>query len=82
MAWYPITGGSGGGGISSDVIADEYDASATYNAGDYVIYNDLLYKANADIQIPEAWNASHWDQVSVMSELQSSLILDGTSIGF
>lgn len=84
MAWYPITGGAGGGGggISADIIADEYDATATYSEGDYVIYNDLLYKANTDIQTAEAWDSTHWDQVQVMTEIQDALILDGNSIGF
>lgn len=81
MAWYPITGGSGGG-IPADIIADEYDPTVTYTTGDYVINEDLLYKANQDIETAEAWDATHWDQVSVMSEVQNSLILDGTSIGF
>lgn len=82
MAWYPITGGSSGGGIPADIIADEYDQTATYTAGDYVIHEDQLYKANADIQTAEAWTPAHWTQVQIMTEIQGALILDGTSIGF
>ena len=83
MAWYQAKFSvPGGGGITEGVIADEYDATSTYDEGDYVMYQDLLYKANQDIETAEAWDATHWDQVSVMSEVQNSLILDGTSIGF
>lgn len=41
-----------------------YSASSTYSTGDLVVYNDYIYQANTDIGTPEAFNASHWDQLA------------------
>lgn len=58
---------SANGGGSSDVhnLADAYDATATYNIGDYCIYSDDLYFCTTKITIAEAWNSSHWTKVTV-----------------
>lgn len=41
-------------------VAAQYSNSATYNVGDYVIYNDSLYRCNTAITTGEAWTAAHW----------------------
>lgn len=41
-------------------VAAQYSSSATYNVGDYVIYNGQLYRCNTAITTAEAWTASHW----------------------
>lgn len=59
---------------SNEAVAPEYDATSTYEIGDYCIYSGMLYKCNTAIATGgEAWNAAHWTQVSVSSELHNSL---------
>lgn len=54
---------------SQSNIADAYDETATYEAGDYVIYGGDLYKANQDIDTAEEWDSTHWDSCIVTDEL-------------
>ena len=52
-------------------MADSYDAvSGTYDVGEYVLYNGVMYKCISAITAPEAWNSAHWDEVSVSEELE------------
>ena len=54
--------------ISSNVannIANNYSSSASYAIGQYCLYNNNLYRCTTTISTPEAWNASHWVQVTV-----------------
>ena len=37
---------AGSTGLASRVIADAYDSTSPYEVGDYVIYENLLYKCN------------------------------------
>ena len=41
-------------------IAPLYSNSSTYAVGDYVIYNDQLYRCTTAITTAEAWTAAHW----------------------
>lgn len=50
-------------------VSSTYDPDSTYEAGQYVIYDNKLYRAKADISTPEAWNAEHWDKTTVMQEI-------------
>lgn len=52
-------------GHLTDNFADAYSTSSTYYKGDYVIHDNILYVANQNISTAEAWNAAHWDAVSV-----------------
>lgn len=54
-----------------DLIAEAYDATSTYDAGDYVIHNREFYRAAEDILTPEAFTAAHWDKITVGTELHS-----------
>ena len=38
----------------------EYDATHTYNAGDYVTYDNKIYACIVNITTPETWTPSHW----------------------
>ncbi|HIT65805.1 MAG TPA: hypothetical protein IAB61_00960 [Candidatus Merdisoma merdipullorum] len=49
--------------------ADAYNPEATYAAGDYCIYDNVLYKANQDISVAETWTPAHWTQTTVAAEL-------------
>lgn len=46
-------------------IADTYDATATYGVGNVVIYNNISYKCIVDITIPEEFDASHWQRITI-----------------
>ena len=41
-------------------VAAQYSSSSTYNVGDYVIYNDSLYRCTTAITTAETWTAAHW----------------------
>ena len=49
-------------------IADEYDPTATYNVGDYCIYQGVLYKCTTAIAVAEAWNSAHWTSTLIVDE--------------
>lgn len=50
-------------------LADAYDETATYEAGDYIIYGGDLYKCLEDIDTPEEWDSTHWTPVNVTDEM-------------
>ena len=54
-------------------ISDQYDATQTYDVGDYCIYNNTLYRCNTAITTAEAWTAAHWTATSIASELENRL---------
>lgn len=66
---YKIEGGGGGGGIESDIIASDYDAETTYNAGQYCFYNDTIWrcKVTSTGETPE--EGEFWTEVQVMTEV-------------
>ncbi len=51
-------------GAISD-LSDAYDATSTYNVGDYVIYNNLLYRCTTNITVPESFDGNHWTRTTV-----------------
>ena len=50
-----------------DIISDQYDSTHLYIDGDYCIYNNSLYKANANTT--GTWDATKWDATSISGEL-------------
>ena len=52
-----------GAGIEAN-LAPTYSSAATYNIGDFCMYNGVLYKCTTAITPPENWTASHWTQTS------------------
>ena len=63
------TPGGGGGGDTAGVVAPAYDAESTYAADDLVIHDALLYRCLEDIEIPEDWTQTHWEQTTVDAEM-------------
>jgi len=52
----------------ADQMADDYNASETYNTGDYVRRENYLYKCNTD-DTTGTWDDTKWDRVKVMDEI-------------
>lgn len=53
------------GYAKSSIVAPEYSEEATYDVGDYVTYENTLYKCNSKITTAEEWNPEHWTAVNV-----------------
>lgn len=49
--------------ISLDWPGVNYSSSSTYKEGDFVNYDNKIYRCIYDIDTPEAWNPEHWDYV-------------------
>lgn len=58
-------------------LAHPYDATATYNIGDYVIYEGALYRCTTAITTAEAWNAAHWTQATLADDVEAKANPDG-----
>ena len=57
-------------------VASAYSASSTYTVGDYVSYDNHVYRCSTDISTAEEWNSAHWTPVTVaneVSDLKSAL---------
>lgn len=52
-------------------LAEEYDSTATYDEGDFVIYEGVLYKCTTAISTPEAWTPAHWTSTLVVDNFGS-----------
>ena len=52
-------------------LANAYDKTATYEAGDYVIYGGDLYKCLEDIDEPEEWDSTKWESCLITNEMGS-----------
>ena len=64
-----------------DNTADAYDDTETYNTGDMVIYDNVLYVCNTD-STTGTWDASHWDQTTVAAVTNSlNSALEWKSVG-
>ena len=50
-------------------IAPAYDASSTYAVGEYVMYNNALYRCTTAIATAEAWTAEHWTAAQIGDDL-------------
>lgn len=62
----------GAGAVAS--IAPAFDATATYNVGDLVMYNSLLYRCKEAISVPGAWTGStNWARRYVSVEIPRQL---------
>ena len=54
-------------------MATAYSSSSTYAIGQYCLYNNYLYRCTTTISTAEAWNASHWTQVTVGDALYTKV---------
>ena len=50
-------------------IAAEYSASSTYAVGEYVMYNNALYRCTTAITTAEEWTAAHWTAAKLGEDL-------------
>lgn len=64
----------------ADNLAEEYDATATYEVGDLRLHDNTLYRCNTAIATPEAWNSIHWTQTSVDEELDGKVSKSGDTM--
>lgn len=60
----------GGGGSGTDVIAEDFDSTATYAVGDYCIYDGKLYKCTTAVTTAGDWDSSDWTETLVMDEVE------------
>lgn len=61
--------------VGQSVVADEYDATATYEEGDYCMHDNALYQCISAITTAEAWDSTHWDVVQIVDKLSSGGVL-------
>ena len=59
----------------SDMIADEYDGSSTYNVDDYCVYNGVLYRCKVS-GTTGVWNSGNWIATSVGNSLTRTNLID------
>lgn len=52
------------------IIASNYDNTATYDVGDYAVYQKKLYKCSTEISVPEDWTAAHWTETDIATEIE------------
>lgn len=55
----------------TDVIAEDFDSTATYAVGDYCIYEGSLYKCTTAVTTAGDWDSSDWTETLVMDEVES-----------
>ena len=52
-------------------LADDFDDTQTYSVGDYVIYNEMLYKCIIAVTTAGTFNSNNWTQVLITDEMGS-----------
>lgn len=71
-----ILASSVSGSSTAGLVAKEYSNAQTYGDGAIRIHVDNnvpnLYKANQDIQSPEAWTPAHWDSTDAGEEIEAA----------
>lgn len=76
--------GGGGGDINTTIIAEEYDESVNYGAGDIVIYQSKLYKASGITY--GTFNPDDWEEITIANNFLSlgvtSNVADGESVEY
>lgn len=63
-------GGSGSSLVLPESIAAEYDDTASYTAGDFVMYQGILYKCN-HISATGSFDPTKWDAISATDYVNS-----------
>lgn len=51
-------------GITFFSVPKEYDATLTYQVGDYVMHENKMYRCSVAIATAETWNAAHWSLIA------------------
>lgn len=60
-------------------IPDAYDSSVVYNAGDYCIKDNVLYRATKQT-LGGGWDAGFWTATTVLSEIQKRIDIEEDKI--
>ena len=55
--------------INDPTSTKEYNRYTKYKQNDYCTYRGLVYRCLTDINIPEAWDSTHWQLTTVPNEL-------------
>lgn len=56
-------------------ISDAFDATSTYEVGDIVIYNSLLYKCTVAVTTPGAWTGTdNWTRTTIEEVINTNSI--------
>ena len=61
-------------------LADAYDLNSTYNTGDKVMYEKLMYKCKED-GVTGAWDASKWERTTAVEGSGADLDIYGEASG-
>lgn len=56
---------------------NNYDNTQTYDVGDLVLYDELLYKCTTQISTAESWNSAHWTLINLINK-PTSITLNGS----
>ena len=60
-------------------MAPVFDPSSTYDVGDLVMYNDILYRCKTAISTASAWDATKWDVTNITSEFPEGAVVANPS---
>jgi hypothetical protein len=52
-------------GRTQDMIAPLYDDTATYDVGDYAIYNNIVYECTTAVSTAEPFDSTKWTATSI-----------------
>ena len=63
--------GGGGGGADTEIIADDFDATESYDVGAYVVYEGVLYKCTT--AHTGEWDESDFEDTKVMEEIPTPM---------
>ncbi len=66
---------------ANENIAETYDATSTYDVGDYVIYHDDLYKCTTAVSTAEPFDSTKWTECLVTDEMGSGIQMTILSYG-
>lgn len=61
----PIVAGGSTNKLNAASVAAAYNPNSLYDVGDLVTYKGGFYKCKTAIETAEAWNAAHWDAVTL-----------------
>ena len=66
----------------TDPDAEAYDSTAAYEIGDYCTYDGKRWQCNTAIaEGGEAWNASHWTEITRTDDTPTNALLDAIGKG-
>ena len=60
------------GGVTFDVLADEFDAANAYAVGDVVVHDGYLYEFTSAHTANDPWDATEVDQKSVTELIEAA----------